>query len=311
MSLAVALGSWSRPAGAEAGPDLREGDRAMDSLDYGRAIAAFERVTRSRDASAEDLVHAYSALLRCQVVLGNEASARLAAEQLLEIDPGARLEGGNIPPRVTRFFEEFQREYQRSGETVVTVELPDRIPSGRGMEVSARITRGRRGVASLRVQMIFGDGAPVTTVDLAPRERTWSGRVQVPATFDSASSTLRYWALARAPSGAALGGLGSEDEPMVIAPTAGGRRSNGSSRRDPDIVADPDRHDGARHDGNDGDSRARNEEFFRQRYPLTSQWWFWTGIAVVVAGGVVTAAILATDEGEPAPHGDDGDLVLP
>ena len=59
------------------------------------------------------------------------------------------------------------------------------------------------------------------------------------------------------------------------------------------------------------DTRANNEEFFRQRYALTSQWWFWTGIVAVVAGGVVTAAIIATDEGNPARHGQDGDKQLP
>ena len=302
VSIAVVC-LWPAGAGADAGPDLREGDRAMESLDYGRAVAAFERVTSARDATAQDLVHAYTALVRCQVVLGNEASARLAAEQLLELDPGAAFEGGNIPPRVSRFFDEFRRGYQRTSETVVLVSLPDRIPSGRAMDVSARITRGRRGVATLRFLMQFGDAAPMT-VELAPRDRRWVGRVQVPGSYDPAVTALRYWVEARAPSGAPLGGLGSEDEPMVVAPT-------GQSVRhvDPDARHDPERrHPLDRQTVGPGDGHGARDD--GQRSGLTGKWWFWTGIAAVVAGGILSAAIIATDQGDPARHGSDGDRVL-
>jgi len=299
---------WPGAAGADAGPDLREGDRAMDSLDYGRAVAAFERVTASRDAGPDELVHAYSALVRCQVVLGAESSARLAAEQLLELDPGARVEGGNIPPRVTRFFEELRRGYHRASETLVSVTLPEPIPAGRSMEVAARVTRGRRGVAAVRMHLQFGADDPPVEVELEPRERSWTGRVQVPATFDPDARSLRYWVEALAPSGAVLGGLGTADEPMVVAPTRRGRSGDGP-REDPDLVPMPP--DEGRQ-GDEGRTFRRNEEFFRQRYALTSQWWFWTGIAVVAAGGILTAAIIATDEGEPArvpPQG--GEWPLP
>jgi hypothetical protein len=269
----------------------------MDALDYGRAVAAFERVTATREAGPTELVHAYAALVRCQVVLGNESSARLATEQLLELDPGARIEGGSIPPRVTRFFEDLRRGYQRTSEALVAVTLPDPIPVGRSMQVTARVTRGRRGVSAVRMHLQFGEDEAPVEVDLEVRERSWSGRVQVPATFDPELRSLRYWVQALAPSGAALGGLGTRDEPMVVAPT--GRRSGqGSARRPaPDVVPGPDEN---RRRGDDGRSFEQNEEYFRQRYALTSQWWFWTGIAVVAAGGVLTVAIIATDEGEVA-----------
>lgn len=287
---------WPVGAGADVGPDLREGDRAVDALDYQRAVEAFERVTADREAGPAELVHAYSALVRCQVVLGNESSARLAAEQLLEIDPGARLEGGGIPPRVTRFFEDLRRGYQRTTEALVTVVLPDPIPSGRSMSVSARVTRGRRGVSAVRLHVQFGEGEAPLDVDLEARERGWGGRVQVPATFDPQVSSLRYWVEALAPSGAALGGLGNAEEPMVVAPT--GRRSGRQSERpDPDLVPEP---DDPRRPAGEGEEFRQNQEFFRQRYAITSQWWFWTGIAVVAAGGVLTAAMIATDEGEAA-----------
>lgn len=313
VSLAALLALWPARVRADAGPDLREGDRAMDSLDYGRAVAAFERVTSARDAGAAELVHAYAALVRCQVVLGNETSARLAAEQLLELDPGARIEGGNIPPRVTRFYEDLRRAFHRTTETVVAMTLPDPIPTGRAMEVSARVTRGRRGVAAVKLHAQFGEDEPVVAVDLEARERSWVGRLQVPATFDPEVSSLRYWVEALAPSGTPLGGLGSEDEPMIVAPTGrhGGGGGDGRAHHDPDVVPDPDPHGRGARGHEDGDTLQRNEEYFRRRQALTSQWWFWTGIAVVVAGGALTAAILATDEGDPARHGEDGDRLLP
>lgn len=277
----------------------------MDSLDYGRAVAAFERVTNARDAAAVDLVHAYAALVRCQVVLGNEPAARLAAEQLLELDPGARVEGGNIPPRVTRFYEELRRDYHRESETLVAVTLPDPLPSGRAMEITARLTRGRRGVASLRMHLQFSEDDPIAVVELEPRDRGWGGRVQVPATFDPDVRSLRYWVEALAVSGTPLGGLGSEDEPMVVAPTGRRPRGNGEEQPDPDVVPDP----GPNGDPDDG-AIGRNEDRLRARPGITSQWWFWTGLAVVVAGGALTAVIVMGDEGDPARHGRDGDIPL-
>lgn len=296
---------WLSPlgAGADPGPDLREGDRAMDSLDYARAVAAFERVTNARDAAAVDLVHAYAALVRCQVVLGNEPSARLAAEQLLELDPGARVEGGNIPPRVTRFYEALRREYRRESETLVAVTLPEPLPSGRAMEITARLTRGRRGVASLRMHLQFSEDDPIAVVELEPRDRAWRGRVQVPATFDPDVRSLRYWVEALAVSGTPLGGLGTPDEPMVVAPMGRRPRGNGEEPPDPDAVSDPDPHDPA------DDAIGRNEQHLREGPGITGKWWFWTGVAVVFAGAALTAVIVLGDEGQRARDGG-GVIVL-
>lgn len=295
--LVFIVGLWVSPgaAGADMGPDLREGDRAMDSLDYARAVQAFERVTASREAAPDELVRAYSALVRCQVVLGDEGAARLAAEQLLELDPGAQLEGGSIPPRVTRFFEDFRREYSRTSEAVVTVTLPDEIPAGRSMLVTARVRRGGRGVAAVRVHFSFGPEEPAVAVDLERRERSWSGRVEVPATYDASMRSLRYWVEAIAPSGAVVGGLGNADEPMVIAPTRRSSRAEGGEGEGEVELVTP-----AEQTRIDRRTRERNEEFFRQRYAITSQWWFWTGIVAVAAGGALAVVFIATDEGEKA-----------
>lgn len=43
--------------------------------------------------------------------------------------------------------------------------------------------------------------------------------------------------------------------------------------------------------------------------PITAKWWFWTGIGVVVVGGVVITAALLTEKS--APHGDLGQATAP
>lgn len=295
------------PSGVRADPAsaLRDGERAMESLDYNRAIVAFERAAADRDAGAADLVAAYSALVRCHVVLGNEASARLAASQLLEVDPGARIEGPSVPPRVARFFDDFRRTHGGPPEVSVSVYLPDRTVPGETLQVVARLGRGSRAVHSLRMFARFGARDAAVPVELHRGERTWAGSVEVPADFRPSTDSWRYWLEARSVSGAALGGVGTADEPVVVAPT--GSRRDGQDPVEPvprprRTRRDPDRPD---------DSLERNEEYFRQRQSITGRWWFWSGIVLVVAGGTIAGVAIATDEGEAARHGRNGDWPLP
>lgn len=295
------------PSGVRADPSsaLRDGERAMESLDYNRAIVAFERAAADRDAQAADLVTAYSALVRCHVVLGNEASARLAASQLLEVDPAARIEGSNVPPRVARFFDEFRRAHGGPPEVSVSVYLPDRTVAGETLELVARVGPGHRAVHSLRMFARFGARGAAVPVELHRGERTWTGTVEVPADFRPSTDSWRYWVEARSVSGAALGGVGTADEPVIVAPTGARERTVDPVERVPRprrTRREPDRHD---------DSLDRNEEYFRQRQSITGRWWFWSGIVLVVAGGTVAAVAIATDEGQTARHGRNGDWALP
>ncbi|MBI2895858.1 MAG: hypothetical protein HYY06_20035 [Deltaproteobacteria bacterium] len=284
---------------------LRDGERAMESLEYNRAIVAFERAAADHQASAADLVAAYSALVRCHVVLGNEASARLAAAQLLDVDPGAEISGSNVPPRVSRFFDEFKRGYRGSAEVSVSLYLPDRTVPGETLELVARVGRGQRAVHSLRMFARFGAAEAPVAVELRRGERTWTGALEVPARFRPRADSWRYWVEARSVSGAALGGVGTPDEPVVVGPT--GSRDY---RRDPvERVPRPRRI--RRHADTHNETLDRNEEYFRQRQSITGKWWFWTGIVLVVAGGTIAGVAIATDEGQEARHGGNGDWPLP
>ena len=297
-ALAGAVVGSAAPAGADAGTDLAAGERAMTALDYRGAVTLFERVTTEQDATARELVHAYGALVRCHVVLGGENAARAAAIQLIELDPGARLAGGAIPPRVTRFFEDVRAEHRRTANATVTVRVPQTIEAGEVIEIVVASTAARRAVDDIQLFCMFGAGNRWTTVDLTLGRRGWVGRVRVPAGFSTDEGQFRYYAVAFAPSGTAIGGLGSSDDPMVVGhapptepppPPAATRPRSVRT----DIVAPPPE-----------DPRPSHVT------PITGRWWFWTGLAAVLAGGIV-AVVLVTDQGAPAREGGDGVYRLP
>ena len=45
-----------------------------------------------------------------------------------------------------------------------------------------------------------------------------------------------------------------------------------------------------------GDQNRRLEIPLQQSIPITARWWFWTGVGVVVVGGIVLTAALLTEK---------------
>ena len=259
LLLALLVASAAR---AEVGPQaietyLARGQKLFDDQEYAGAIQALAPVTRDARATRAQRLRALELIALADFIRGEQGSARVTFERILDIDPGYQLRDTSGSPKIRAFFESLKREiipgYVQGAVADLEHAAPTAGTAGKPLEIEVRATRGnvfdlvvatrRRGELSYRITALSPRGGGKWHVRLVP---------------DGSAKPyeLEYYVEARDAGGAAIGRIAAPDQPLEIALAAG--------------AADP-------------------------RRPWYAKWYVVAGAAVVAAG--ITGAAIATTRG--------------
>jgi hypothetical protein len=276
--------------GAKVRARLAEGKKLYDEQEYRKAIRELAPVARDPAATRAQRLKALELLGLCWFILGAEAEARDAFEDLLAIDPGYQLREVTGSPKIEAFFAEVKKAYvPDAGAQGVLLEhaAPAGGSAGRRLELEARVERGgdlvkdvlvrwrRQGELTFRdVTMNRGSekgGASdgdAGSANGADAGQSWRARFTPPG--DAQGYVLEYYLEARDLGGRAVARVGGPESPLTLQLGA----------------------------GRGGDERA-----------WYGRWYVWAG-GVVVLGAAATAIAIAAS-GEGAPEGTLGTVELP
>lgn len=229
--------------------------------DAERALTELEARTDLTPAQRNEALEIRAIILiaRRQNAPANEVLRRLYAR-----DPDHRLIDRDAGPNVRAAFERVQASHPPVATVTLENETAAELEQRQSVPIAVRLGEGADIVHELRVSYRNGaEGAFERVIMRFDEERTL-GRTRLPQPEGREAYQVQYFVEALAPSQAVVATLGSEAEPLsvsvpeeVVAPVAVG---NVDAQGNPVAPA--------------GGS-------------VAEEWWFWTIIGVVVAGGAV------------------------
>ncbi|HEY2516248.1 MAG TPA: PEGA domain-containing protein [Polyangiaceae bacterium] len=263
------------PASGNAAELKKRGDDAMDSLRYADAVSAYEQAY----AISKDPALLYNEG-RAQQALGNFPEALKALERFAaEAPPELRARVPKLDELIAEVRKHVARLAIRCGTRGARVLIRDRVVGTTPLSGPLDLDSGS---ASLEVDA-DGYEAYKRDIDLGGGTQTVLDVQLVPK---------RMTTLLRVASTAASAVVSIDGKPYGNAPV--------------EAVVQPGSHKVALHQAGYDDTESsvvvqlgEHKEVTiepQKSAPVTSKWWFWTGVGVVVAGGVVTAIALTTDK---------------
>ncbi len=225
-SLAIPAAIVVSPRAAHAAADasakvkarLKKGRKLYEEQEYRKAIRELSPVSRDPAATRAQKLEANELLGLCWFILGDEASAREAFEDLLAIDAGYELRDDADSPKLRAFFEHVKRDYvpNASGQRA-TIEhaAPEAAVAGRRIELAAEITSGEDAVKDIVVAWRRRGVLEYQTVALRRvKDAKWRARFTPPA--DTAGYVLEYYLEARDLAGNAIARNGGPETPLSL-----------------------------------------------------------------------------------------------
>lgn len=280
--------------------------RIRERLLYARyrdaIVDAYELLDRT-DLGARQRNAALELLATAQVADRDEAGARSTLRTLYARDPGHRLTDPDASPPVQSAFARarqtpvdrvpvrLEHDAASAASTPQAPEIRVRIAAGADAVDQVRLSFRPAGEARfVRLEMPIGDG------DVA--------RARLPAVRGSEPVLVDYYIEALAPSLAALATIGTEASPLQLridptARTATPTETVGPAPLRSAVVATPGATEPA--------PIAPTPEPPPESGGILSQWWFWTGLAVIAAGVTVVAV---SSGSEDRPTGSLGAITL-
>jgi hypothetical protein len=229
-------------------------------------------VTRDVAAPRALRARAYEALGMAELILGREARAREAFEDLLAIDPHYTLNDRSKSPKLRDFFESVRASFvpgyaKAPAEAELEHAAPPGAVAGRPFEIEASVVSGARAVARVTVHSRRQGLLAFAADEMAGGGGRWRLNLEPPG--DIADYTLEYYLEGTDGSGHVVARVGSPSAPLAL-PVKGAP----------------------------------------QPAPLWRRWWVWTLAAgvVVVGAGLGVGVGLATSA--HAPEGSLGHVTL-
>lgn len=271
MLLALWLALAGHAAADGLDPDLASAQRHIEALEYPEAVNVLETLLRRGGSAPEVVIRAYELMATAAASSGEEAQAVWAYERLLALDPRWQ-PPAQMSPRLSQALERARADLPAGSALSVGLERPLRAARGRPLAVTLvaesdalGLVRGARVYhrperARSYSRVTVRGGAPVD--------------VLVPASATQSGAAVELWAAALDEHGNEIARVGSEATPARVPLGPAGRatgHANGAGN--------------GRHDETDGPG-------------LFGQWWFWTGVVVVVAGAAVAGVLLAQPEAD-------------
>jgi hypothetical protein len=277
--------------------------RLRESVNFARydeALASVRSFLARTDLSASQRNAALEALAIVQIATRAETDARATLEQLYRRDPQHRLSDADASPRVQSAFAR-ARDAHPAVLPVRLEQAPLDLRQRESPLVAVRIAIGADAVEEVRLAYRVAGDRRFTRVVMAFEQGV--ARARIPVAGDpSRALAIDYFVEAVAPSLIPLGNLGSESEPLVAQVPAARLPSAVQVVAPPDLNTPT--NGWAAEDGSGAPVAPVDEGT-----SITSTWWFWTLLAVVVVGGAVGTYFAVTSGGE-APVGTLGTITL-
>lgn len=295
--LLLALAAPSAPASAqESSPDaaLAQARELVLFARYPEAVEAGRAILARGDLSAAQRNAALELIATAQIANRQPDDARETLATLYSRDPGHRLADADASPPVISAFARAREARPTPIALELSHESPGTLPRREPPAIELRVGTGADAISEVRLAYRTA-GEPYSQVVMSPRAAgVWTARIPVVGRSDRALD-VAYHIVAMAPSGAELGRVGSEAEPLQLRIPA--------EVPDPSAVAAAAIGDGSGGttpgDGGGGGGGSVVEE------P-----WFWIVLGLVVAGGVTAGVVVATTSGGGPDQGTLGTVTL-
>ncbi|HUH04178.1 MAG TPA: hypothetical protein VML75_19405 [Kofleriaceae bacterium] len=204
---------------------LARGLELFGELEYRDCIRALAPVPKDSTATRAQRLRALELIGLSYLILGEEARAREAFEDLLAIDPGYQLRDDTGSPKIRDFFDAVKRAYVPGFDSEHVSELAHSAPvgavAGRAVEVVVEVSRGADHVKSMvmlvRRRGVLGYSKPIELRRLA--DARWRARFDAPASEDA--YVLEYYVEARNIAGGGVGRVGGPETPLALTVAAG------------------------------------------------------------------------------------------
>lgn len=274
----------AQETGADATSELASIRDLALRANYRAALPAARAFLDRTDLPAALRNEGLELLATIHLAMRAEPDARAVLAQLYARDPAHRLRDPDASPLVQ---SAFARARESAAPLAVAIaHEPPLLEQRAAPEVSVRVAENADAVHEIRLAYRASTGRETTLVLPLDAEGAASGRI--PLDGSGEAYTIEYWLEASAPSGHALATLGSPDAPLTIEVPA------------PVVVAavapvgpiEEDRGEPASGD-------------------VTSEWWFWTLIGVVVVGAGVGVGVGVALGSEGPTDGSLGNVSLP
>jgi hypothetical protein len=254
LALASASPAFAQDANDSAIAGVRE--QVMYAA-YPEAIAAAQEILARTDLTAAQRNTTLELLATAQIATSQTAEARTTLTTLFSRDPGHRLNDPDASPPVVSAFARARESRPAPVLADLQHRSPGTLPTRESPSIEVRVGAGADAVQEVRLAFRHSGESGYTRVVLNHRaDGVWTARIPVVGATDQAID-VAYYVTATAPSGAELGHLGSEAEPLTLRIPAD---LSGAVSGDP-IAPLP---------APGGD--------------VTSEAWFWVLLAVAVAG---------------------------
>ncbi len=242
---------------------LREGRRLYDEQEYRKAIRELAPVNRADAATRAQKLEALELLGLCWFILGDEAEAREAFEDILAIDAGYELREASGSPKIRAFFQKVKKAYLPDYTIDSRVSLDHSAPrsgtAGRRLEISVYVTSGQESIKTVAVTIRRRGWTSWASSVILRNVKDNHYRARFNAYADNADYVLEYYIQAIDAAGRDLARVGGPEDPLSI-PIEGAPVQDGAWYR---------------------------------------KWYIWVGAGVAVAGA---AAVIAAS-GDSAPSG--------
>lgn len=249
---------------------------------FADAVRAARTFLDRADLSAFDRNTGLELLATAQIANREQADAEQTLLLLYSRDPGHRLTDADASPPVISAFAR-ARESHPQPVPVRIEHTPPQLTVREPPELVVRIPEGQDAVSEVQLIYRIAREGPSRVVMTPRQDGTYAARI--PVVGDATSATdVAYFIVAMAPSLTPLARRGSEAEPLQLRiPAEGGAAVSTADQERPPVLTQPTPEPTPEPDGGGGS--------------VVEEWWFWTLLAVLVAGGVTLGVVLGTQQG--------------
>lgn len=286
LALAVALTSLSPLAASAQSDALAPIREQVLYANYPEAIANANTLLARTDLDAETRNGALELLATAQLANRDTAGATQTLQRLYARDPAHRLSDPDASPPVISAFAR-AREAHPAPVIVGVVHQPPTLIRRESPSIEATLTTNADAVDEVR--LVYRQGAEGWSRVVMNRraDGTYAARIPVIGAADQAIDVV-YYIIATAPSEAELAHRGTEGDPLSLRIPADTQIARIPDPNQVPIPTTPPADRGG---------------------SVADEWWFWTLIGAVVAGGVVTGVVLGTQD-NGIPQGTLGTVTL-